>query len=202
MIANVKTDPEDLLKAQNSGLIKYLFGDDLKGEVTREDFSKLQKELIDDVLSLEYTRYCYKEEKMTEVDFCRHLLYSANITEKKKERMIQRVAKKYGKGIGITFDSFKTFYHVLFGGADLERAMFFLDTEGRGVNRTEFTKIAQWVCTHDLDPHVVDVIYTLLDEDGDESLSTTEFNPVLFQWRHSRGFQKGSLAMSVGKLRF
>ena len=54
MIANVKTDPEDLLKAQNSGLIKYLFGDDLKGEVTREDFSKLQKELIDDVLALEY----------------------------------------------------------------------------------------------------------------------------------------------------
>ena len=48
----------------------------------------------------------------------------------------------------------------------------------------------------------VDVIYTLLDEDGDENLSTREFNPILFQWRHSRGFQKGSLAMSVGSLRF
>lgn len=34
---------------------------------------------------------------MSEVDFCRHMLYSANITNKKKERMIQRVAKKYSK---------------------------------------------------------------------------------------------------------
>jgi len=203
-IASVKTDPEMFLTARNSALIKYLFGEDLKGEVTREDFYNLQTELIDNVLTLEYERYCPKDTNMTEVDFCRHMLYSSNITNKRKEKMIQRVAKKFPSGntTGISCASFKTFYHVLFGGADLERAMFFLDTEGRGVKKEEFTKIAQWVCTHDLDPHVVDVIYTLLDEDGDQNLSTTEFNPVLFQWRHSRGFQKGSLAMSVGNLKF
>ena len=50
--------------------------------------------------------------------------------------------------------------------------------------RFQFAKIASWVCSHELDPHVVDVIYTLLDEDGDENLSTTEFNPVLFQVRN------------------
>eukprot|EP00092_Neocalanus_flemingeri_P087776 GFUD01110835.1.p1 GENE.GFUD01110835.1~~GFUD01110835.1.p1 ORF type:complete len:434 (+),score=104.54 GFUD01110835.1:31-1332(+) len=203
-IANVKTDPEELMKAESSGLIKYLFGDDLKGEINRNDFGKLQTELIDDVLSLEYTRYSPIEGKMSEVDFCRHMLYSSNITNKKKERMIQRISKTYGKekGKGISFESFKTFYTVLFGGADLERAMFFLDTEGRGVNRAEFSKISQWVCTQDLDPHVIDVIYTLLDEDEDDNLSTREFNPVLFQWRHSRGFHKGSLAMTVGSLKF
>ena len=36
---------------------------------------------------------------------------------------------------GITFEEFKNFYHVLFGGSDLERAMFFLDTEKSGVNK-------------------------------------------------------------------
>ena len=30
---------------------------------------------------------------------------------------------------------FKQFYYVLFGGSDLERAMFFLDAEKKGVNR-------------------------------------------------------------------
>jgi len=192
------------MDASKSGLVKYLFGDDLSGEVTRADFTDLQNRLIDDVLTLEYTRYCPKEEKMSEVDFCRHMLYSANITNKKKERMIQRVTKKFGRARqeGISYESFRNFYNVLFGGADLERAMFFLDTEGRGVNREEFSKIAQWVAAMELDPHVVDVIYTLLDEDGDENLSAAEFNPVLFQWRHSRGFQKGSLAMSVGNLKF
>merc|ERR1711902_149975 len=143
-------------------------------------FKKLQDRLIDDVLELEFT-----------------------MTNKKREKMLARVSKKFkGKGPGISLASFKTFYNVLFGGADLERAMFYLDTEGRGVNRQEFSKIAAWVCNQELDPHVVDVIYTLLDEDGDESLSTREFNPILFQWRHSRGFQKGSLAMSVGNLKF
>ena len=36
---------------------------------------------------------------------------------------------------GVTFADFKGFYNVLFGGSDLERAMFFLDTEKSGINR-------------------------------------------------------------------
>jgi len=202
-IANVKTDPEELLKSKKSGLVKYLFGEDLSGELTSETFKNLQTRLIDDVLSLEFTRYCSVEENMSEEDFCRHMLYTSSLTNKRKEKMLARVSKRFkGKGPGISFTAFKNFYNVLFGGADLERAMFYLDTEGRGVNREEFAKISAWVCNQELDAHVVDVIYTLLDEDGDENLSTREFNPILFQWRHSRGFQKGSLAMSVGSLRF
>ena len=202
-IANVKTDPEELMKSQKSGLVRYLFGEKLDGELQKETFKELQSKLIDDVLSLEFTRYCSKTEMMSEEDFCRHMLYTSSLTSKKREKMLARVSKRFkGKGPGISFTSFKNFYNVLFGGADLERAMFYLDTEGRGVNREEFAKIANWVCNQELDPHVVDVIYTLLDEDGDENLSTREFNPILFQWRHSRGFQKGSLAMSVGNLKF
>ena len=108
------------------------------------------------MLSLEFTRYCSKTEKMTEEDFCRHMLYTSSLTSKKKEKMLARVSKRFkGKGPGICFTSFKNFYNVLFGGADLERAMFYLDTEGRGVNREEFAKIANWVCNQELDPHVV-----------------------------------------------
>ena len=124
------------------------------------------------------------------------------MTEKKKEHLIRRVAKKFGNSKGISYESFKSFYEVLFGGADFERALFLLDTKSRGVSRKEFAGIAQWVGHHDLDPHLVDVIYTLLDENEDEKLSLKEFHPILFHWRHSRGFQKESLAVSVGHLRF
>ena len=48
---------------------------------------------------------------------------------------INRVKKEGNVGKGITFEGFKCFYNVLFGGADLERAMFFLDTEKNGINR-------------------------------------------------------------------
>ena len=50
--------------------------------------------------------------------------------------MIKMVAEKFdGKSEGISFENFKTFYNVLFGGADLERAMFFLDNKNNGVTR-------------------------------------------------------------------
>ena len=72
------------MKVTNSGLIKYLFGDDCKDKVTKEDFARIQTELIDDVLSLGYTCYCPEDEEMSEVDFCRHMLYSSNLSSKKK----------------------------------------------------------------------------------------------------------------------
>ena len=76
---------------------------------------------------------------ISETDFCRHLLYSSSISQKKKEKMIKMVADKFqGKSEGISFDNFKTFYNVLFGGADLERAMFFLDNKNNGVKMCFF----------------------------------------------------------------
>merc|ERR1712059_7934 len=117
----------------------------------------------------------------------------------KKEKIIKFVEVEFsGKSKGISFDSFRTFYNVLFGGADLERAMFFLDTEEQGVTREEFSKIANWVVGSEVDPHVIEVVYCLLDEDGDRKLSIKEFNPVLFSWRHSRGFQNGALSVTLG----
>jgi len=204
-IANVKTDPDELMeRGKTSGLVRYLFKDDLSGSLDKADFVKLQADLIDDVLEMEFTWYVKDtSEKISETDFCRHLLYSSAISQKKKEKMIKMVADEFdGKSKGITFESFKTFYNVLFGGADLERAMFFLDSEKQGVTGDEFIKIANWVVGRHVDPHVVEVLYCLLDEDGDRNLSTKEFSPVLFSWRNSRGFEKGALSVSLGNMKF
>merc|ERR1712083_232892 len=204
-IANVKTDPDELMeRGKTSGLVRYLFKDDLSGNLDKADFVKLQADLIDDVLEMEFTRYVKDtSEKISETDFCRHLLHSSAISQKKKEKMIKMVADEFdSRSKGITFDSFKTFYNVLFGGADLERAMFFLDSEKQGVTSDEFIKIANWVVGRDVDPHVVEVLYCLLDEDGDRNLSTKEFSPVLFSWRNSRGFEKGALSVSLGNMKF
>ena len=77
--------------------------------------------------------------------------------------MIKLVEAEFkGKSNGISFDSFKTFYNVLFGGADLERAMFFLDSENQGVTRDEFGKVANWVVGTNVDPHVIEVVLNLL----------------------------------------
>ena len=64
----------------------------------------------------------------------------------------------------------------------------------------EFTNIARWVANRDIDPHIVKVIYALLDDNRDGNLSIKEFLPVLFQWRKSRGFQHGSIQINMGSL--
>ncbi len=204
-VADYKGDPEDLVKDHKSGLVTYIFGKDRTRVMTKDEFIRIQRDLISDVLFLEFRRYTKLDsdhQAISEVDFCKHLLYNAHIPNKKKAKMLKRVEKKFKKNSdGISFIDFKDFYYVLFGGADLERAMFFLDAEKKGVTREEFYHIARWVSGKDISRNVIEVIFTLLDEDGDQHLSIKEFQPVLFQWRHSRGFQKASLQVSLGHLK-
>ena len=61
------------------------------------------------------------------------------------------------------------------------------------LSRDDFYKIAKWVANCDVNPHIVNVIYTLLDDDRDGNLSIKEFVPVLFQWRKSRGFEQDTV---------
>merc|ERR1712018_231947 len=200
-VTNYKGDVSDLMNQEHSGLINYLFGKDRKKEINKEKFMKLQQDLMDDVLWLEFSRYTKDGKTISEVDFCNHLLLCANITTKKKKQMISRVKKEVKNKKGVTFADFKGFYNVLFGGSDLERAMFFLDTEKSGISSLEFKNIANWVALEEISDHMVDVIYALLDDDGDRNLSIKEFSPVLFQWRKSRGFQHQTIQIALGQLR-
>jgi len=199
-VTNYKGDPMDLVNEGNSGLINYLFGKSRTKALNKDKFMKFQQDLMNDVLWLEFTRYSKDNQTITDLDFCNHILLCANITSKKKKQMLNRV-KKISKGSkGITFDMFKAFYYVLFGGSDLERAMFFLDAEKKGVKRDEFVDIAKWVAGCEIDTHLVEIVYALLDEDFDGHLSIKEFTPVFFQWRKSRGFQHQSVQIALGKL--
>ena len=66
--------------------------------------------------------------------------------------------------------------------------------------RDDFASIAKWVANAEIDPHIVEVVYALLDDNGDRLLSIEEFSPVLFQWRKSRGFQHQTVQISLGQL--
>ena len=88
-IVSHKGDPEDLLKENMSGLLPAIFGKDMKTALVKEDFLAIQEKLIDEMLYLEYSTFD-KESKnsISEVDFCRNILYNANLPSKKKERMV------------------------------------------------------------------------------------------------------------------
>ena len=180
--------------------------------MSKDAFLKFRGQIIDDILWLEFTRYCkdlpnlpnlppQKFPIITDVEFCEYLLGNTNIPNKRKNAMIKRVSRFFGESSsnptqiaeGITFDMFKSFYHVLFCGADLERAMFFLDLEKGGISKDEFITIAKWISDTEVDEHIVDVVFLLLDELGHQRLSVEDITPLLAEWRHSRAYMQASM---------
>merc|ERR1712018_1081264 len=191
-ITDYKGNLSDLTNCEYSGLMNYLFGKNRDKTINQEDFISLQRDLEDDIMWLEFSRYCKDGKTISDLDLCNHLLCCANLTTKQRRQMINHVKRDVDGDslVGrITYEAFKNFYLVLFGGTDLERAMFFLDTEKKGVNREEFMSIAKSVANCDIERHIVNVIYALLDDNQDGNLSIKEFSPVMFQWRRSRGFE-------------
>ena len=88
----------DLTNCQYSGLMNYLFGKERDKVITKETFLKLQEDLMDDVLWLEFSRYSKDEVTISDLDLCKHLLLSANLTQKQKRQMV-RIYSKLSKGL-------------------------------------------------------------------------------------------------------
>eukprot|EP00092_Neocalanus_flemingeri_P008102 GFUD01008742.1.p1 GENE.GFUD01008742.1~~GFUD01008742.1.p1 ORF type:complete len:476 (-),score=79.04 GFUD01008742.1:336-1691(-) len=195
-------DQEDIL-ASSSGLLNYLFGKDRKKSINREDIKKLQIDLLEEIIQLEFSEYDKDGSgRISESDLCKFLLKNTKIPPKKQAAMLKRVEKIWpSKARGISLPSFKNLFYVLAGGAELERALFFLDVEGIGVDIEEFRKISSWVSHSELSDHVAKVLFALLDDDGDGRFFKEEIGAVIFDWRQSRGFEKGSLHVSMGQLR-
>merc|ERR1712183_1094687 len=195
-------DQEEIL-ASSSGLLNYLFGKDRTKSISREDIKKLQSNLLDEIIELEFSEYDKDGSgRISECDLCKFLLKNTKIPPKKKAAMLKRAEKMWpSKARGISLPSFKNLFYVLAGGAELERALFYLDVEGIGVDMEEFRKISSWVSQKELSDHVAKVLFVLLDDDGDGRFFKEEVGPVLFDWRQSRGFDKGSIHVNMGQLR-
>ena len=162
-------DQEEIL-ASNSGLLNYLFGQDRSKSITKDSFKKLQDDLLEEIIEIEFREYDKENTgRISETDLCRFLLKNTKIPPKKKNAMLKRVEKTWpSKARGISLPSFKNLFYVLAGGGELERALFFLDVEGIGVDVDEFRKISSWVSQKTLSDHVAEVLYVLLDDDGDK----------------------------------
>merc|ERR1712088_288498 len=174
--------------ASNSGLLNYLFGKDRSKSITKESFKQLQADLLEEMIELEFREYDRDNSgRISESDLCKFLLKNTKIPPKKKTAMLKRVEKSWpAKARGISLPSFKN--------------LFYLDVEGIGVDLEEFRKISSWVSQRELSDHVARVLFVLLDEDGDGRFFKEEIGPVLFDWRQSRGFDKGSLHVNMGQL--
>jgi len=196
------TDQEEIL-ASSSGLLNYLFGTTRDQTLTKDKFKKLHSDLLEEIIQLEFMAFDKENTgRISEADFVQFLLKNGKITPKRRAALVKKVEKRWpSKGRGISYPSFKSFFFVLAGGAELERALFFLDVEGIGVDKEEFRKISSWVSQDPTSDHIVNVIYELLDDDEDDRLYREDISTVLLDWRTSRGFDKNGIHVTLGNIR-
>ncbi|XP_053602570.1 calcium uptake protein 1 homolog, mitochondrial-like isoform X4 [Plodia interpunctella] len=178
-------------KGINSALTTYFFGPKLNEKLTIEKFLDFQQQLQKEILSLEFQRKQPDENgRITEADFAELLLAYAGYPAKKKARMLKRVKKTFrDHGVGITKDDYLKFFHLLNNINDVDTALTFYHIAGASIDQPTMRHVARTVAHVDLNPHLINVVFTIFDENMDGQLSNREFVAVMKN-RLLRGLEK------------
>lgn len=178
-------------KGINSALTTYFFGSKLNQKLTIEKFLDFQQQLQKEILSLEFQRKQPDENgRITEADFAELLLAYAGYPAKKKARMLKRVKKTFrDHGVGITKEDYLKFFHLLNNINDVDTALTFYHIAGASIDQPTLRHVARTVAHVDLHPHVINVVFTIFDENMDGQLSNREFVAVMKN-RLLRGLEK------------
>ncbi|XP_077285640.1 calcium uptake protein 1 homolog, mitochondrial-like isoform X2 [Arctopsyche grandis] len=178
-------------KGVNSALTTYFFGPNMNEKLTIEKFLDFQQQLQREILSLEFMRKSPDENgRITEADFAELLLAYAGYPQKKKSRMLKRVKKTFrDHGVGISRDDYLKFFHFLNNINDVDTALTFYHIAGASIDQPTLKHVAKTVAHVDLSPHVINVVFTIFDENMDGQLSNREFVAVMKN-RLLRGLEK------------
>lgn len=179
-------------KGVNSALSTYFFGSDLLEKLTIDKFLEFQQQLQQEILSLEFRRKGPDESGLiSEVDFAELLLAYGGYPPNKKARMLKRIKKSFrgDDSKGISRDDYLHFFHFLNNINDVDTALTFYHIAGASIDQVTLKHVAKTVAHVHLSDHVVDVVFTLFDENNDGQLSNREFVAVMKN-RVQRGLEK------------
>ncbi|XP_076226712.1 mitochondrial calcium uptake 1 isoform X2 [Nomia melanderi] len=181
----------NMFKGVNSALTTYFFGSDMKGKLTIEKFLEFQQQLQQEILSLEFERRNPDENgKISEQDFTELLLAYAGYSDKKKKKILKTIKKRFKQSPqGITKDEYLKFFHFLNNINDVDTALTFYNIAGASIDQATLKHVAKTVAHVDLSDHIIQVVYTIFDENMDGQLSNKEFVAVMKN-RVLRGLEK------------
>ena len=176
---------------------QYFFGENLDQLLTIDKFLQFYDQLQDEILKLEFARSAKcpnKPTHMTEYDFASYLLAYSGLSDKLVKKMLKRIKKHYPndnpeKSKGISFEDHQKFSNFLRNIHDIDVALTFYHIVGGAIDKQIFHHVAKIVNHTELDPHLVDVVFTLFDENEDQLLSYVEFIQLMKN-RLERGLQK------------
>ncbi|CAD6225404.1 GSCOCG00005662001-RA-CDS [Cotesia congregata] len=178
-------------KGVNSALTTYFFGSNMDQKLTIEKFLDFQEQLQKEILSLEFERRNPDADgKITETDFTELLLAYAGYPENKRIKMIKRVKKQFKDNPqGVSKEDYLKFFHFLNNINDVDTALTFYHIAGASIDQATLKHVAHTVAHVELSDHVIQVVYTIFDENLDGQLSNREFVAVMKN-RVLRGLEK------------
>lgn len=181
-------------------------GDNLDGKLTIDRFLGFQAQLQREILTLEFMRKNPDEEtgRITEKQLAELLLTYADYSAKKKGAVLKRVKQRYkfspdqsdlnqvddaGEPPGVALEDYIDIFSVLVHIDDVDKALCFYNLAGASIDQATLKHVAKVCANVHLCDHVVDVIFTIFDEDGDNALSNKEFVAVMKN-KLKRGLEK------------
>lgn len=153
-------------KGVNSALVTYFFGPNLDEKLTIEKFLDFQHQLQKEILTLEFLRKNPDDNgNISEAEFAELLLAYAGYPQKKKMKKLKRVKKMFrDHGKGISQQDYLDFFHFLNNINDVDTALTFYHIAGASIDQTTLKHVAQTVAHVELSDHVIDVVFTIFDD--------------------------------------
>lgn len=177
-------------RGMSSALVTFFFGKDGKKKLTHQEFLEFQRQLQREINRIEFERYAGEDGTISEKDFGNILLTYAGLPSKRMSRMLKRVRRKFKEeSQGIEFEEYLAFWKFLKSINDVDTALSFYHLAGVSIDRETFRHVAKTVAKADLSEHIIDVVFTLFDENNDGELSNKEFVSVMKR-RVMRGLEK------------
>jgi len=89
----------------------------------------------------------------------------------------------------VSLEDYQKFFHLLSNINDVDTALTFYHIAGAAIDQSTLKHVARTVAHVELSDHIVDVVFTLFDENQDGQLSNREFVAVMKN-RLMRGLEK------------
>lgn len=190
------------LKRRPKGAMQnYFFGPRGDQKLSVKKFLDFQFQLQEELTRLEFDRTCPVDGKISEIDFAKFLLTYGGFSDQKRRKLLRRIKQKFPKSEdneGITYRDFADLNMLLRSISDVDTALTFHHMAGADIDQNTLKHVALTVAGIKLSDHVVDVVFTLFDENSDGQLSYREFVGVM-RHRLLRGLDK---SMDTGFVRF
>uniref|UniRef100_T2M6K5 Calcium uptake protein 1,mitochondrial n=1 Tax=Hydra vulgaris TaxID=6087 RepID=T2M6K5_HYDVU len=167
----------------SSELKTYFFGKDGLKKLTVDRFIEFKMKLQKEVMLLEFQMFGSKDGVISENKFTEMLLTYAYFDKAKHSKILKKIKKMYGEGSGknegLLFEDYLDFYQFLLNLRDVEMALSFHTVSGQTIDKETFKQVAKSVAGVNLRDHLVDVVFSIFDENGDGHLSNKEFVAVM-----------------------